>query len=69
MVNHPNRSKRPFSEMLSVAELAIGGGMLFSQACSRLLRSRPDPEEVVTISVITLQNILRGAVRQIDGGR
>ena len=64
------KSTAKFAEMLTESEVAIGGGALFSQTCRSLIRNSPaNPDEFVTIPVITLQNILRGAFRQIDGGK
>jgi hypothetical protein len=57
-----------FADALTTAETAIGGGVLFSKACRRLIQGSPaDPHEAVVVSVIALQNILRGAFREIDG--
>lgn len=55
------------TEEVKQAETAMGGGAAFSQTCRTLIAHSPsDHNEQITLPVITLQNLLRGAFRELE---
>ena len=52
------------ASMLDCAATVLGGGEPFADVYRALTRRAPrNPNETVTVSVVTLQNILRAALR------
>ncbi len=56
-----------FRAALLLSEEEIGEGMRFSASCRGLARNAPDMENAeITIPAHVLQNLIRGALREID---